>query len=597
MPAFIAVLVFVNTLRNGFVYDDYVVLTAIEHFSLTDAARHLFQLRGIPYFVSYLVHAGWGRSQVGQHAVSIVLHGICSALAAVCAKRLSGRVAVGLVTGLLFAVHPVHVEAVASMANRKDVLAMICVMCAMLSYCNTHKYHNVVSLALVCTGVAFVKDIAVIGLVGVLPFVDWLALKRRSIAVRVWPLFVASAVLFYSKLVWCISPEGVQHNTEMLCSTYLQVLTRVAYSLFANVRLLVWPSYLSADYAVVEHPGALWSWCGAAVLTGIVGLCIYLRKRQPLWSFALLWVLLMYAPASNVIPLGHFFVADRYLYVPSFGVCLLLGLIFSDIVLGRHACALVRVSGIAALGAVVLLAAGRSTVRVRDWRDAKSLWCSEPMDRGWSSRYCFQKGMCLFGEERYREAIPMFAFTLRFDTNNEYAIVSLARCLEMTAQMEASLGLLRDGASRIPRSFVVHGALGGVLSRAGRCRESTAAYRKAAEIRRTPEALIDLAGGMVACGESNMYEQIELREAIALATEALALPGCNRGLAFYAMARGHASLGEHEAAVAAAKQARASARQTGDVRVVALAQALVRDEETALLSIPTNRSDPAVSPR
>src|SRR6185436_8538315 len=95
-------------------------------------------------------------------------HAACSALAALLALTLTGRLWVGLLTGALFAVHPVHVEVVASIENRKDMLAMLFGAMSVLLYRSRAAWGYAASLVALLLALS-AKDAAAIGIGGMLP--------------------------------------------------------------------------------------------------------------------------------------------------------------------------------------------------------------------------------------------------------------------------------------------------------------------------------------------------------------------------------------------------------------------------------------------
>lgn len=382
LPFVMAMAVYANTLANGLVYDDPQTLRMLDsiEWSWANLARGRLG--------TYLVHAFddwlWGRWIPGWHLTNVVLHALASVGASWIAYRLSSSRPVGLLCGLLFAVHPVHTEAVAAISYRKDVLAMICVCLALHFWLIRPRTALAVTAALACLALGILcKEVAVAGVIPMLVIADSLhrdvrprntsnGLRRAvyfslTAAVALW-----LALTFLGPIQDRFTPARIQELTGGTGS-YRGLLAASAASLPDVVRLLLFPHRFSPDYALrsaggfdegaLLGAGVALAWALAAALTW---------RKWPLASFGLLWTGVTYAPMTNVIPLTHFATAERYLYVPSLGVCLLGALVVRGI---RRLPSVRARWGSAWLAVLVLSCASfRTVTRNRDWKDDDSLW-------------------------------------------------------------------------------------------------------------------------------------------------------------------------------------------------------------------------------
>jgi hypothetical protein len=359
-PAIVAALVFAGTLGNGLVYDDPMALARAAESPAALAVRRF----GLTYLTIHAERLVWGDWVPGFHLGNVVLHAAASGLVGVLALRLGARPWAACATGLLFAVHPVHAEAVASIENRKEILAMIFVATSVLLWLRGNAWGTVA--ALVAWGLAMhAKEVAAVGLAIVLPLADVLIRRlpvRRALA-RTLPVAavgVLATALYGGNVLAHFTPAAVDKATSHAATSAGDALLVSAAAVPSLVRLLVFPLTLSADYPTPRPAGPL----DGAVLAGVALVAIALAafalaaRRAPLAAFAIAWTLAMYLPLSNVVPLGPHFVVERYLYVPSFGACLLVALGLDT---------LRRRAAPAALAALALLVAGgaaRSMARV-----------------------------------------------------------------------------------------------------------------------------------------------------------------------------------------------------------------------------------------
>lgn len=481
VPALVAASTMAAVLANGFVYDDPM---AVELARLP-AAELAFRRFGLSYLSIHVDRLVWDAWAPGLHATNLVLHAAASALAALLALRVSAAPAAALVTGLLFAVHPVHVEAVASIENRKDILAMAFVAITALLWLRPSRAWWTMPAAIGAWLLALLaKDAAAIGLVVMLPLADLLlrpAAERRAAIVRAVPLIavaVLAIALSAGALVDRFSPQAVAAATTGHMHGYGESLRTTLASVPTVARLLVAPVTLSADYPI-RIPASLADarpLAGTLLLVAWVTVAAVAARRRPVTAWAMAWVLVMYLPVSNLVPLTQFFVAERYLYVPSFGICLLAAL-------GLDALRRARTPALraAALGVTAALVAGgavRSAVRTRDWYDDLTLWSAAIAALpDASSKTHGQLALALSNARRGAESIPHFERALALgpesaDLHNNLGLelMRIGRTNEAARHFQRALELW-------PGNPLVHFNLGTALLAVGRRDEGLEQYR------------------------------------------------------------------------------------------------------------------------
>ncbi len=428
----VAILAFLIGLRNGFAYDDSLIFHRLQA-GLDVGERDKGPYRLLTNLTFGLDWTIWKSWQPGYHLTSILLHGLASGLVALTAQRLSRRRTVALACGVLFAVHPAHVEAVASFANRKDILALIFSLAALNAWIGTRRValRYALTLFFFALGV-FSKEVAVIGLpVVLLAAVAWLPGEARpgervrhrrelTLLVPIVGAACATALIAMGGLPDIGSPERIRRLSEGLLSTYGEVVANWAASIPEVFRLLLFPERLSADYPVwprlrLVEPRAL---LGVMLLMVTLVVIVMLRRRYRLATFGALWTIVMYLPASNVVQLTAFFVAERYLYVPSFGVCLVFALLFSwTLTRARETHRTWLAWGsICLLGGVLAAGGWRTASRTREWRDHETLW-NAALESGYST-YRVHRNLAVLhrnrgeldeAEEHYRRVVELFS--------------------------------------------------------------------------------------------------------------------------------------------------------------------------------------------
>jgi hypothetical protein len=481
VPALVAAAVMAAVVANGFVYDDQMAVELARQ----PAADLAFRRFGLSYLSIHVDRMLWDAWAPGLHATNLVLHAVAAGLAGLLALRISTATGAALLAGLLFAVHPAHVEAVASIENRKDILAMIFVATATLVYIRPGRAAWRLPVAMGAWALALLaKDAAAIGLAVMLPLYDLLLRppRERTAAIRrALPLAAVALVATVAaagNLLDHFSPTAVWNATTGHVRTYGESLRTTLASVPTAARLLVFPATLTADYPVrvpasVGDPRVL---AGLLIIAGWVAATVVAARRAPIVAWAMAWVLVMYLPVSNVVPLTQFFVAERYLYVPSFGACLLaaLGL---DALRGARTTAL-RVGAIAAAAVIVGAGAVRSAARTREWRDDLTLWSAAiAAIPDASSKTHGQLALALSNARRGAEAIPHFERALALgpefaDLHNNLGLelLHVGRADEAARHFRRALELW-------PGNPLVHFNLGTALLQMGARAEGLEQYR------------------------------------------------------------------------------------------------------------------------
>jgi len=406
-PAVLAVAVYLGTLGNGLVYDDPLVVE--------DARRSLLSLLpgryGLTIASIHLDHLLWSGWVPGFHLTNVVLHAVASALVTAMARVLGASGGAALWCGLLFAVHPVHVEAVASIENRKEILALIFgAACVLLHRRGGRLAAGGVLAAFVLAMSA--KDVAAVALVAMLPLGDWLlgvadaerkAARRRVIAVAAAGVLMTA---WYARPV--LEPGDAVQRATTVFETRAQAVATSAAAVPTLARLLVLPDRLAPDHPKNIRPGLAdpQALAGLGVLAFWLAVTAMLVRRAPLAALALAWPVVMYAPLANVlVTLTPYPVAERYLYVPSVGVCLAAGLGIA--MLAGSGAARMRRAAVGLGAALTLAGAVRSAVQVSAWHDPLRLWTAalRAYPEG-STRIHAELGLALMTAGRATEAVP-----------------------------------------------------------------------------------------------------------------------------------------------------------------------------------------------
>jgi len=286
--------------------------------------------------VSWLIdHTLWGMEPAGFHLTNIFLHALNGVIFFILGVAVFRKWVPSLAAALLFAAHPVHVEAVTWLSARKEVLFTFFFLCSILTFWKSMKNHTfhrgwflaslfLCLLSLLSKASAVTLPLIIVLLLFVLPG------KRKHVRMAI-PYFVMT--VFFLLIFRWVGAERV------IVSAPSDILTRVLTMiqvLGAYLADLVWPFHLSALYHVPLAASFLGVkvMLSAAVIMTLFLLSLKWHARSPVYLFSFLWFLLNLLPVLHIIPIS-ILKADRYLYLPSAGFCLgFCFLLFS--VLRRH---------------------------------------------------------------------------------------------------------------------------------------------------------------------------------------------------------------------------------------------------------------------
>jgi len=276
----------------------------------------------------------------GHHAVSLLLHAANSVLLFVALRQCTGALWRSAMVAALFAWHPLHVESVAWISERKDVLSTLFWIVAMWAYVNYARKGGTVRYIL--TLALFALGLMAKPMVVTLPFVllllDWWPLgrfqkqpanpkanvparKSRSfVLLEKVPFLVLSAA---SCVITVIAQRRGEAIVSLQSLSLADRLTNSCISYLRYVEKTVWPVNLSLSYPLLaEWKGREESAAVLFIILMTVGALIFLKSR-PYWMVGWLWYLGTLVPVIGLVQVGAQSMADRYTYIPLIGLFIL----------------------------------------------------------------------------------------------------------------------------------------------------------------------------------------------------------------------------------------------------------------------------------
>jgi protein O-mannosyl-transferase len=306
-----------------------------------------------------------GKKASAIHLSNVVWHGFVVCAVYLLAFTLRGEIITAVAAALLFMFHPVHVEVVAWISSRKDLVATAFAVLSMTCYVLGRRKHWPIwwyCASIVCFLIASAAKQSVL----LLPFVmlawDILVEKRWS-----WQMFAEKIpfgliVIFFGWMTWQAQPSTNQHsNAFVLAATEL-----------TNLGLLSG----GGEYVLYRSAPDPVAWSEAARLAMILGAVViwvlplvFQLTGQPIRAALGYWILIQMIPPmllSFIVP-----ITDRYLFLPSVGVCILLADIAAGLA-GRYARMPLLFWGL--LAGLVAFCGMKTSHYIDEWRDPRSVW-------------------------------------------------------------------------------------------------------------------------------------------------------------------------------------------------------------------------------
>jgi len=324
----------------------------------------------------------FGLNPAGHHFVNVLFHTANTLLLFILLCNLTGAIWRSAFVAALFAWHPLHVESVAWASERKDVLSAFFWMLALMAYVRYVKAQSssnhapaVMSylLALFFFACGLMSKPMVVTLPFVLLLLDFWPLKRfERLNLSNLPRLVIEKIPFFAlSVAGCVVTYLVQKNGGAVSKNPLSL--RVENALWAYERYIAktfWPSDLAIFYPFPAH-GLLLLAIVAAVLLAVCSLAfIFLSRQRPYFFTGWFWFLGTFVPAIGIVEVGSASLADRYDYLPSIGLFILVTWALTDFLGSQRGKKFLAMIAAATLIACLIT----TSHQIRYWRNSITLF-------------------------------------------------------------------------------------------------------------------------------------------------------------------------------------------------------------------------------
>jgi protein O-mannosyl-transferase len=482
---------FVNYDDQNYVYENPKIISGLSITGLVWAFTHVHAQNWHPLTtISHMLDCQmFGLRAGGHHFTNVVLHTIAVVLLFLVLRQMTGALWRSAFVAAMFAIHPLRVESVAWVAERKDVLSGVFFMLiigAYLRYVRTPSGGRYLAVAFLFALGLMTKPILV-----TVPFVllllDYWPLNR-------WPNRSAGQSKIRSRWLGGLSilPEVIVEKIPLLAlSAGSVVATLIAqkqaigwieqlplrwrlnnailsYILYAWQ--MVWPVKLAVFYPHPEDHLPLWEIVLAlAALIAATGGAFALRKRHPYLVTGWLWYLIMLLPVIGVIQVGWQGRADRYTYLPQIGLYILIAWTIADLTASwRHQSEILGSAAVFVLGAFGSLA----WIQTSYWRDSGTLWSHALAVTPQNDVAENNLGIISMQRGQLDEAIARFETAIRLRPDNAPAHQNLAKVLLQKGRVEDAIRHYRRFLELDPDQPETRNILGTLLLQLGRTSEA-----------------------------------------------------------------------------------------------------------------------------
>jgi len=403
----------------------------------------------------------YGMNPRGHHLTNVVIHTVSTLFLFLLLFRLTGALWQSLFVAALFALHPLHVESVAWVAERKDVLSTLFWFLTLLFYAayTTKRKPALYILALFSFILGLMSKPMLVTLPVVMLLMDFWPLGRYRHEEQkqgLHQLFGRAITLIKEKIPFfacsllsaLITVYAQQKGGTIATLTKVSFRLRSENALIAYVKYIgktVWPHDLAVIYPFPSSI-ALWQVIGSLfILLLLTAVAIRAGRRHPYFAVGWFWFLITLVPVIGLIQVGSQSMADRYSYIPVIGLFIMAAWGVPDLTKGlRH-----RQGILALLAGVVVFASS-----VLTWQ---------------------QLGY-------WRDSISLYQHTLRVTNNNYIININMGVALQAKGDLDAAIQQYHEALRITPNNYSAHSNLGGVLQAKGDFNAAIQEYQEALRI-------------------------------------------------------------------------------------------------------------------
>ncbi|HTU26305.1 MAG TPA: tetratricopeptide repeat protein [Pirellulales bacterium] len=468
----------------------------------------------------------FGLDARGHHLTNLVLHAATSIGLFLVLRSMTGEMWPSALVATLLAIHPQHVESVAWISERRDVLSglfFVLTLAAYLGYVRHGRTLGRYLLLALVFALGLMSKATLVTVPLLLLLLDYWPLARfgspaggREPAERksLWWLAVEKLPLLALSVADCVLTVVTQNASDTVNERHLT--ERLGTALVAPVeylRLAFWPAGLAGFYPIPVGGFPAWRVvCSLALLTAVTIAVVVWRRRSPYLLVGWFWFLGTLVPMLGLITIAEHAMADRYMYLPQIGLSIAVAWGAARLAANSEArrYTLAMCSGLA-----IVLLASCAVVQTTHWHDDQKLWAHSlevtgsnfhvevaladalhhagrldeavehyhrALDWGSSSKLMNNLGIALARQKKLTEAIPYFRRAIELDLLAAGPRANLAQALGAQGHADEAIEQYLSAIELDPNVGLWHFNVAGLLARQGRLDDAIAHLRQTIEL-------------------------------------------------------------------------------------------------------------------
>jgi Flp pilus assembly protein TadD len=546
IAALLVVLVFAvfgRTVWVGFIYFDddyYVTQNAVVQKGLTTDGL-AWALTTADYFywhpVTWLSHMMdcelYGLQPAGHHFTSVTIHALTAVLVFAAFLSMTGALWRSALLAALFAIHPLRVESVAWVAERKDLLAGFFWFGSILAYAFYVRRPSWKRYALVVAGFALglMSKPVMVTLPFALLLLDWWPLGRFSVTRPAMLVREKAPLLALSAASCIVTYIGQKQMGAMAILTHIGLPTRMENAGLSYVEYIgktFWPHPLALLYPYDARIAVTAALGAAALLMAITALVMVQRARAPFLLVGWFWFLGVLVPMIGLVQVGGQSMADRFTYIPSVGLFIMLvwggWRLLENRAFGRQVAMALAVLSIPVL-------AISASLEIGFWKDSVTL-LRHTVDVTKDNPIAEHNlAFSLAADGRLQEAVPYYRESLRLEPHNARGHYNLGLALAGLGKPEEAASCFAEATRESPAYAEAHYSLGAMLLQLNRRAEAREELQAALSLPLTTEyasqahfrlGMIAAMGGEFGKARDELTEALRLKPAFPEARDNLA---------------------------------------------------------------------------